>query len=76
MLFQFFEEPSLAFEALLVDAPFGGDAVLVFLLAVRVRRGIVSPRPCPGSVVSLRIATSPVAVANIGKNRLPPGLVV
>ena len=43
---------------------------------VRVRRGIISPRCSPGSVVILRIATSPVAVANIGKNRAPPGLVV
>jgi hypothetical protein len=40
------------------------------------RRGIIKPRYWPGSVVSLRIATSPVGVANIGKNRLPPGLVV
>jgi hypothetical protein len=31
VLFEFLEHPSLSFEALLVDAPFGGDAVLVFL---------------------------------------------
>ena len=43
---------------------------------VRLRRGIISPRPSPGSAVSLSITTSPVGVAKIGKNRLPPGLVV
>jgi hypothetical protein len=42
---------------------------------VRVRRGIIKPRSSAGSVVSLRIAASPVGVANIGKNWLPPGLV-
>jgi hypothetical protein len=40
------------------------------------RRGIITPRPCPGSAVRLRIAASPVGVANIGKNTLPPGFVV
>jgi hypothetical protein len=40
------------------------------------RRGIINPPPSPRSAVSLRIAASPVGVAKIAKNRLPPGLVV
>jgi hypothetical protein len=39
---------------------------------VRVRRGIINPRPCPGSALSLPIAASPVGVAKIGNNRAPP----
>ena len=43
---------------------------------VRARRGIISPRPGPASLLSSPIAARPVRVARIGKNRLPPGLVV
>jgi hypothetical protein len=64
VLFEFFEQPSLASEALLVDAPLGRDAVVAFLLAGACACASSSRDPAP------------VGVANIGKNRLPPGFVV
>ena len=57
-------------------APFGVDAVVLFLVAGAFAARHHRPRPWPGSVVSLRMVASPVGVANIGKNRAPPGLVV
>ena len=63
VLFEFFEEPSLPSEALLVDAP--RSTVMPSWRScwrVRVRRGIIKPRWFPGSVVSLPTATSPVGV--------------
>jgi hypothetical protein len=53
-------EPSLVLSlffgnACLVDGPLGGDAILALFGAGAVRRGIISPRPGPGSALSLRI---------------------
>jgi hypothetical protein len=43
---------------------------------VRLRGGIISPRPRPGSALSSLIAGSPADVVKTGKNRASPGLVV
>ena len=43
---------------------------------VRLRRGIINPRPSPGSTASFFVANSPVGIPNWGKKILPPGSVV
>jgi hypothetical protein len=61
--------------ARLVDAPLGGIRSWYSSARVRLRRSIITPDPAPARV-SWRIGASPVGVARIGKNWLPPGSLV